>query len=112
MLNKDELKRAAEVAFVKEINRLVNFIAGRCWNSNLPAYLGEINGLLCAAAEMEITGIPHLLNESEIAELTTDLRPLRALKMDHEAKAHIIKILVAHGVPAIAFACTEAMQGV
>ena len=105
MLNKEELGEAARTAFIREVKRTVDFLADGCWDQNLRAHLDDLMKLVDAAKEMGVLGssVPHLETE-ELDELEKDLRPLRALKMVPEAKAHIIKFLVGHGIPPLTFA--------
>ncbi|MEK7203830.1 MAG: hypothetical protein AAB627_01990 [Patescibacteria group bacterium] len=97
MLDIVALRTQAAEAFVAQLRDKAVWLAERCWASNLEAYIQEINEIIEAGRKMKVTEARQFLVD-EIAEMVTDLSPLRTLKMKKEAREYIVVALLKNGV--------------
>ncbi len=89
MLNVESYSQKAKNQFSELLRKRVAWISESCWPCNLSHNLKEINELISAAVVMNVSGVCPF-SEEMIAELVTDLSPLRTLEMSTEVKELLV----------------------
>lgn len=99
---KEEIRIAAKAAFEETITEKVDWIACKCYPSNLEYHVKKLAEIVAAGEKLGACKTTMYLSDEILSTLTNGIHPMRVLGMDNQIKEELIYVLTEAGIdPAI-----------